>query len=102
MPRIRCHYLDCVLLDDGYCGAAAIELDPDVGCMTYKRSDDLIDAEESGKEKRKKTLRIGRILRSRKKMTSSGSMMMKSIRLSKTASECNYYQYLYDGSNCFR
>lgn len=45
MPRIRCHYLDCVLLDDGYCGAAAIELDPDMGCMTYKRSDDL-DVEE--------------------------------------------------------
>jgi hypothetical protein len=40
MPRIRCHYLDCVLLDDGYCGAAAIELDPDMGCMTYKRADD--------------------------------------------------------------
>ena len=50
MPRIRCHYLDCVLLDDGYCSAAAIELDPDVGCMTYKRSDDLIDAEESWEE----------------------------------------------------
>jgi len=41
MPRIRCHYLDCILLDDGYCGAAAIELDPDVGCMTYKRADDV-------------------------------------------------------------
>ena len=40
MPRIRCHYLDCVFLDDGYCGAAAIELDPDVGCMTYSRADD--------------------------------------------------------------
>ncbi|PWH19447.1 MAG: hypothetical protein DDG59_02995 [Anaerolineae bacterium] len=45
MPRIRCHYLDCVFLDDGYCGAAAIEIDPDVGCMTFKRSDDL-DVEE--------------------------------------------------------
>jgi hypothetical protein len=41
MPRIRCHYIDCVFLDDGYCGAAAIELDPDVGCMTYSRADDL-------------------------------------------------------------
>lgn len=50
MPRIRCHYLDCILLDDGYCGAAAIELDPDTGCMTYKRPDDLIDAEESWEE----------------------------------------------------
>ncbi len=35
MPRIRCHYLDCVFLDDGYCSAAAVEIDPDAGCMTY-------------------------------------------------------------------
>ena len=41
MPRIRCHYLDCVFIDDGYCGAAAIEVDPDVGCMTYSRAEDL-------------------------------------------------------------
>jgi hypothetical protein len=41
MPRIRCHYIDCIFLDDGYCGAAAIELDPDVGCMTFSRADGL-------------------------------------------------------------
>jgi hypothetical protein len=41
MPRIRCHYVDCVFLDDGYCGAAAVEIDPDAGCMTYSRADDL-------------------------------------------------------------
>jgi formate hydrogenlyase subunit 6/NADH:ubiquinone oxidoreductase subunit I len=35
MPRIRCHYTDCVFLDDGYCSAAAVELDPDTGCATY-------------------------------------------------------------------
>jgi hypothetical protein len=35
MPRIRCHYLDCVFLDDGFCSAAAVEIDPDAGCMTY-------------------------------------------------------------------
>ena len=40
MPRIRCHFIDCVFLDDGYCGAAAVEFDPDVGCMTYSRADD--------------------------------------------------------------
>ena len=40
MPRIRCHYTDCVFIDDGYCGAAAVEFDPDVGCMTYARADD--------------------------------------------------------------
>lgn len=35
MPRIRCHYLDCIFLDDGYCSAAAVEIDPDTGCTTY-------------------------------------------------------------------
>jgi len=38
MPRIRCLYLDCMFLDDTYCGAAAIEIDPDIGCTTYKPS----------------------------------------------------------------
>jgi len=35
MPRIRCHYLDCVFIDEGYCSAAAVEVDPDTGCATY-------------------------------------------------------------------
>ena len=40
MPRIRCHYEDCVFLEDGYCGAAAIELEPEGGCLTYSRVDE--------------------------------------------------------------
>ena len=40
MPRIKCHYVDCVFLDDGYCSAAAVELDPDSGCATYSPSDE--------------------------------------------------------------
>jgi len=39
MPRIKCHYVDCVFLDDGYCSAAAVEIDPDSGCATYSPSD---------------------------------------------------------------
>jgi len=35
MPRIRCHYLDCSFLDDRLCSAAAVEIDPDSGCLTY-------------------------------------------------------------------
>ncbi len=35
MPRIRCHYADCVFLDDSYCSAAQVEIDPDTGCATY-------------------------------------------------------------------
>jgi hypothetical protein len=41
MPRIRCHYLDCAFLDDGYCSAASVEVDPDAGCMTYSPTADL-------------------------------------------------------------
>jgi len=40
MARIRCHYLDCVFLDDGFCSAAHIEIDPDTGCMTYSPNND--------------------------------------------------------------
>ena len=54
MPRIRCHYIDCVFLDDGYCGAAAIEVDPDVGCMTYSRADDL-DVDDDWEEEEEET-----------------------------------------------
>lgn len=45
MPRIRCHYLDCAFLDDGFCSAAAIELDPDTGCMTYSPTADVSSEE---------------------------------------------------------
>jgi hypothetical protein len=40
MPRIKCHYADCVFLDEGYCSAAAVEIDPDTGCATYSPSDE--------------------------------------------------------------
>lgn len=40
MPKIRCHYLDCLFLDERYCSAAAIELNPDSGCLTYRPSED--------------------------------------------------------------
>lgn len=40
MPRIRCHYLDCIFLDDHYCSAAATEIDPDSGCLTYSPNED--------------------------------------------------------------
>jgi len=40
MPRIKCHYADCVFLDEGYCSAAAVEIDPDAGCTTYSPSDE--------------------------------------------------------------
>ena len=40
MPRIRCHYMDCIFIDEGFCSAAAVEIDPDTGCATYSPSED--------------------------------------------------------------
>lgn len=55
MPRIKCHYLDCAFLDEGYCSAAAVELDPNSGCTTYSpnaesASEDEWDEEEEMEE----------------------------------------------------
>lgn len=41
MPRIYCHYLDCIFLDGKYCSAASVEIDPDLGCKTYQPNDDV-------------------------------------------------------------
>ncbi len=47
MPRIRCRYMDCIFLEENFCGAAAIELDPDTGCQTYSQSEETeADTEE--------------------------------------------------------
>jgi len=45
MPRIRCHYVDCVFIDDGYCSAAAVELDPDTGCATFSPNEEAASEE---------------------------------------------------------
>ncbi len=46
MPRIHCRYDDCVFLEDGYCGAAAIELEPETGCLTFTRTEDAVEKED--------------------------------------------------------
>ncbi|WP_448593633.1 hypothetical protein [Thermoflexus hugenholtzii] len=46
MPRIRCHYVDCVYLEAGMCTADEIELDPEMGCLTYTQAEE----EEWGEE----------------------------------------------------
>jgi hypothetical protein len=56
MPKIRCHYNDCAFLDDGYCSAALVEINPDKGCLTYnpiaetEHEDDWDDTEEEESE----------------------------------------------------
>ncbi|MCC6299727.1 MAG: hypothetical protein IT314_10545 [Anaerolineales bacterium] len=50
MPRIKCHYADCVFLDEGYCSAAAVEFDPDTGCATYSPSGEAAEKEDWDEE----------------------------------------------------
>jgi hypothetical protein len=45
MPRIRCRYIDCVYLEDGFCSTPTIDLDPDEGCIKYTRMGDVPDDE---------------------------------------------------------
>jgi len=48
MPRIRCRYIDCIFLEEGLCGAEAVEIDPDEGCLTYTELNEisLVEDEE--------------------------------------------------------
>jgi hypothetical protein len=50
MPRIRCHYIDCVFIDDGNCSAAAVEIDPDKNCVTYSSPEGVVAGEEKWDE----------------------------------------------------
>jgi len=50
MPRIKCHYIDCVFVDEGYCSAAAVEIDPDTGCATYSATDGSVKKDDGWEE----------------------------------------------------
>ncbi len=40
MARIRCKYVGCTFLDEGFCTATIVELDPDEGCLTFAQVGD--------------------------------------------------------------
>jgi hypothetical protein len=50
MPRIRCRYIDCVYLESGYCGADQIDLDPEMGCLTYAQEEEDLPKDEEWEE----------------------------------------------------
>jgi hypothetical protein len=56
MPRIRCHYNECVFVDNGYCGAAAVELDPETGCATFAPNEDAASKDENLEEEEQEEL----------------------------------------------
>jgi hypothetical protein len=56
MPRIRCHYNECVFVDNGYCSAAAVELDPETGCATFAPNEDAASKDENLEEEEQEEL----------------------------------------------
>jgi len=38
--------MDCIFIDEGFCSAAAVEIDPDTGCATYSPSEDALDDDD--------------------------------------------------------
>ncbi len=37
MPRIRCNYEGCIHLEGNFCTASEIELDQELGCLTFSQ-----------------------------------------------------------------
>jgi len=54
MTRIRCRADHCVLWQDDYCTSAAIEYDPDQGCLAFEERDEeeefYVEGEWEGEE----------------------------------------------------
>ena len=41
MPRIRCNYEGCIHLEGGLCTADEIELDQELGCLTFTQVEEV-------------------------------------------------------------
>ncbi len=40
MPRIRCNYEGCIHLEGNFCTASEIDLDQELGCLTFSQVDE--------------------------------------------------------------
>ena len=40
MPRIRCNYEGCIHLEGNFCTAGEVELDQELGCITFSQVDE--------------------------------------------------------------
>jgi len=50
MPRVRCRYVECVYIESGICGADQIDLDPELGCLTYTQEEEDLSLEADKEE----------------------------------------------------
>ena len=45
MPRIRCNYEGCIHLEGNFCTAGEIELDQELGCLTFSQVEEEVEDE---------------------------------------------------------
>lgn len=52
MPRIRCNYEGCIHLEGNFCTASEIEVDQELGCLTFSQveEEEIADIEEELEE----------------------------------------------------
>ena len=52
MPRIRCNYEACIHLEGNFCTAGEIELDQELGCLTFSQveEEEVVGVEEEIEE----------------------------------------------------
>ena len=52
MPRIRCNYEGCIYLEGNFCTAGEIELDQELGCLTFSQveEEEIVGVEEELEE----------------------------------------------------
>ena len=52
MPRIRCNYEGCIHLEGNFCTAGEIELDQELGCLTFSQveEEEIAEMEEEIEE----------------------------------------------------
>lgn len=43
MPRIRCNYEGCIHLEGNFCTAGEIELDQELGCLTFSQVEEEVE-----------------------------------------------------------
>ena len=52
MPRIRCNYEGCIYLEGNFCTSSEIELDQELGCLTFSQveEEEIVGVEEELEE----------------------------------------------------
>ncbi len=79
MPRIRCNYEGCIHLEGKLCTAREIELDQELGCLTFSQVEDereaVVDEEEVEADRGRRRVEETRTKKTKRKTSKTGKRM---------------------------